>query len=175
MNRKGIYGKDTRESSESMGSGKGQNCLQPKPQHRKLLVRCRWHHYWHDHFRNGHRSSLQSTSATPRIVLCSHWYCCQNKSSRVSHFLCTADFMSWVGLSCWPTLVMCPLSSYFWLWFWWGGFCSSLLWHPVPSASPKGRRLMLIQPKCVFEIELNISKQPDYLELTDFCYWKLKI
>lgn len=39
--REGIYGKNTREFSESIGSEKGLKCLQPKPQHRKCLVRCR--------------------------------------------------------------------------------------------------------------------------------------
>ena len=41
ISRKGIYGKYTRELSESVGSEKGQSYLLPKPQHRKCLVRYR--------------------------------------------------------------------------------------------------------------------------------------
>lgn len=37
---KGIYSKDAREFSETVGSRKRVNYLQPKPQHRKFLVRC---------------------------------------------------------------------------------------------------------------------------------------
>lgn len=100
LSRKGIYRKDTREFSESVGSDKRMNYFPPKPQRRKFLVRRGWHHPCITPVRNGHKTSLLSTSATPRIGLwCPCCRCCQNKFPGIPHVLFTADLMPRVGLA----------------------------------------------------------------------------
>ena len=86
--------------------------LQPRPQHRKFSATCGWHHHCVTFVRNGHGVSLLSTPPTPGIGL---WmpllpllprYILQHPSLPAH-----SDLMFWVRLACWPTPVLCPLSS----------------------------------------------------------------